>query len=148
MGPYEEDIVEGLVVKTLKSTDEGVAFVVEVEGKTIYFAGDLNHWHWEGESKQYNEEMANNYHKELALLPGHLDIAFVPVDPRLGSFYSLGAKDLVETVSVDMLVPMHMWKIIRYAVHYKKNSVIVSRMSFSWIQFHKHGGYNAVSFCT
>ncbi|MDK2860034.1 MAG: hypothetical protein PWP25_1220 [Sphaerochaeta sp.] len=110
MGPYEEDIVEGLVVKTLKSTDEGVAFVVEVEGKTIYFAGDLNHWHWEGESKQYNEEMANNYHKELALLPGHLDIAFVPVDPRLGSFYSLGAKDLVETVSVDMLVPMHMWE--------------------------------------
>ncbi len=124
MGPYEEDIVEGIVVKTLKSTDEGgVAFVVEVEGKTIYFAGgDLNHWHWEGgESKQYNEEMAENYHKELALLPSHLDLAFVPVDPRLGEFYSLGAKDLVQTVSVDTLVPMHMWKIIQYAVHYRKN---------------------------
>ncbi|MGH0052582.1 MAG: MBL fold metallo-hydrolase [Sphaerochaetaceae bacterium] len=110
MGPYEEDIVEGLVVKTLKSTDEGVAFVVEAEGKTIYFAGDLNHWHWEGESEQYNAQMAEAYHKELTLLPRHLDLAFVPVDPRLGPFYSLGAKELVNHVSVDTLIPMHTWE--------------------------------------
>ncbi len=109
MGPYEEDIVEGLVIKTLKSTDEGVAFIVEVEGKVIYFAGDLNHWHWDGESDEYNEAMAIAYHKELDRLPAHLDLAFVPVDPRLGSAYSLGAKDLVERVQVDMLVPMHAW---------------------------------------
>lgn len=109
VGPYEENIVEGVVVKTLKSTDEGVAFVVEVEGKSIYFAGDLNHWHWQGESEAYNEAMAEAYHKELELLPSHLDCAFIPVDPRLGDFYSLGAKDLVSRVAVDTLVPMHFW---------------------------------------
>ena len=35
-------------IQTLKSTDAGVAFLVECEGRTIYHAGDLNWWHWEG----------------------------------------------------------------------------------------------------
>ena len=40
-GTYE---LEGLRLATLKSTDEGVAFLVECEGKRIYHAGDLNCW--------------------------------------------------------------------------------------------------------
>lgn len=47
-----------LKVRTLKSTDVGVAFVVETEGKRIYHAGDLNWWHWTGESKYWNNNMA------------------------------------------------------------------------------------------
>ena len=35
-----------LKVRTFKSKDVGVAFVVETEGKRIYQAGDLNWWHW------------------------------------------------------------------------------------------------------
>lgn len=31
------------------STDEGVAFLVTAEGRTVFHAGDLNWWHWEGE---------------------------------------------------------------------------------------------------
>ena len=110
MGPYEEITVEDVAIRTLKSTDEGVAFVVQVEGKTIYHAGDLNHWHWEGESEAYNRQMQSDYYDELRLLPAKLDLAFVPVDPRLGPFYSLGAKDLVERVEVKTLIPMHFWK--------------------------------------
>ena len=100
MGPYEEVSIDEAAVRTLKSTDEGVAFVLQVDGKTIYYAGDLNHWHWEGESEAYNLQMKRDYYAELRLLPAKLDIAFVPVDPRLGPFYSLGAKDLVERVKV------------------------------------------------
>ncbi|NCC64501.1 MAG: MBL fold metallo-hydrolase [Spirochaetia bacterium] len=109
IGPNEETIIDALSLRTLRSTDEGVAFVIEVEGRTVYFAGDLNHWHWEGESDQYNEQMAADYHLQLEYLPRHLDLAFVPVDPRLGPFYSLGAKDLVQQVEVSTLVPMHFW---------------------------------------
>lgn len=110
MGPYEEVSIDEAAVRTLKSTDEGVAFVLQVDGKTIYYAGDLNHWHWEGESEAYNLQMKRDYYAELRLLPAKLDIAFVPVDPRLGPFYSLGAKDLVERVKVKTLIPMHFWK--------------------------------------
>ncbi len=109
LGPYEEADVEGVAIRTLKSTDEGVAFILEVEGKIIYFAGDLNHWHWNGESEAYNRQMEEDYHQELRLLPLALDVAFVPVDPRLEDAYSLGVKDLLERISVTHLVPMHLW---------------------------------------
>ena len=47
----------GAEIRTLRSTDEGVAFVVHYAGKTIYHAGDLNWWHWEGEpdEKKYRD---------------------------------------------------------------------------------------------
>jgi L-ascorbate metabolism protein UlaG (beta-lactamase superfamily) len=109
MGPHEQHEVAGVGIETLRSTDEGVAFVLEVGGKRLYYGGDLNHWHWEGESEAYNSAMARAYRAELDRLPAHLDIAFVPVDPRLGEAYSLGAKDLLERVAVDVLVPMHFW---------------------------------------
>ena len=51
----------GMKVETLKSTDEGVAFLVEAEGKTFYHAGDLNDWRWEGEDKAWNEKMEKDF---------------------------------------------------------------------------------------
>ena len=46
-----------LLIETLRSTDEGVAFVVKTAGHTIYHAGDLNWWHWEEETDTYNRFM-------------------------------------------------------------------------------------------
>jgi L-ascorbate metabolism protein UlaG (beta-lactamase superfamily) len=109
MGSHQRIEVEGLVARTLQSTDEGVAFLLEVEGKVIYFAGDLNNWFWEEEGEAYTSWMEREYHKELDRLPSAIDVAFVPVDPRLGKRYGLGARDLLERVSVSYLVPMHMW---------------------------------------
>lgn len=109
MGAHERSEVSGIVITTLRSTDEGVAFVLDVEGARIYYSGDLNHWHWAGESEAYNNAMAKAYRAELDRLPKSLDIAFVPVDPRLEEAYSLGAKDLVERVALKVLVPMHFW---------------------------------------
>jgi L-ascorbate metabolism protein UlaG (beta-lactamase superfamily) len=109
VGPHEKKEVGGLGIETLRSTDEGVAFVLTVGGRTLYYAGDLNHWHWSGESEAYNTQMAEAYRAELDRLPPALDVAFVPVDPRLQEAYSLGAKDLVERCNVSTLVPMHFW---------------------------------------
>ena len=48
--------VAGCEITCLKSTDEGVAFLVKCGEKTVYHAGDLNWWHWEEESATYNDE--------------------------------------------------------------------------------------------
>ena len=38
----EEITVDNMKIKTLESSDIGVAFLIEIEGKVIYHAGDLN----------------------------------------------------------------------------------------------------------
>ena len=53
---------DGIKVQTLHSTDEGVAFIVYMEDKVIYHAGDLNWWHWEEETESYNEQMLSLIH--------------------------------------------------------------------------------------
>jgi L-ascorbate metabolism protein UlaG (beta-lactamase superfamily) len=77
-------------------------------GKTVYHAGDLNWWHWEGEDPKWNAEMAEDYKKEIDKLKGiYIDIAFVPVDPRLGGSLLLGLDHLMRTAGVGLAVPMH-----------------------------------------
>ena len=101
--------LDKLKILTFKSTDEGIALVIEVEGKKIYYAGDLNHWHWEGEPEWWNAQMSKDYLAEIEKLPKKLDLAFVPVDPRLGKAFSLGSVELLAHSDVDLLVPMHFW---------------------------------------
>lgn len=96
------------IVETLRSTDEGVAFLVELDGLRIYHAGDLNWWHWEGEPDAYNRDMAANYHRQIALLGRNpINLAFVPVDPRLGEQYAWGLDYLMKTANVVCAAPMH-----------------------------------------
>lgn len=97
-------------MQTLKSTDAGVAFLVSCEGQMIYHAGDLNWWHWEGESDAYNAHMKTAYFKELENLKNiSIDVAFVPVDPRLGEQYYYGIDALARCADVKALIPMHCW---------------------------------------
>lgn len=99
---------EGIRVRTLKSTDEGVAFLVEANGVVIYHAGDLNWWHWEGEPKAWNNDMAARFKREMERLKGiRIDIAFLPTDPRQESHGLLGAEYFIEHVGAGVIFPMH-----------------------------------------
>ena len=110
MQPNEKKEVMGAEIRTLRSTDEGVAFVVHYAGKTIYHAGDLNWWHWEGEDKAWNNNMAANYKREIKELDGcGMDVAFVPLDGRLENAYYWGMKYFLEHVPVKAVFPMHCW---------------------------------------
>ena len=62
---YTEGRKAGLEIETFKSTDEGVAFWITCEGSTIYHAGDLNNWWWDGEDKAWNHNMEANYAQEM-----------------------------------------------------------------------------------
>lgn len=95
-------------VRTLKSTDEGVAFIVEVDGLKLYHAGDLNWWHWEGEPEGDNNAMAAAYKTEIDKLRGEtFDIAFVPVDNRLENEYLWGLDYFMKTADAKVIFPMH-----------------------------------------
>lgn len=108
-------------IRTLKSTDVGVAFAIQCENKNIYHAGDLNWWHWEGESEAFNKAQKRNYQEEIAqLAEQHFDVAFVPLDGRLESAYYLGMDYFLSTVDVDVAFPMHMWEDFSYIARYKK----------------------------
>ena len=100
----------GVTVETFPSTDEGVAWMVTVNGQSIFHAGDLNWWHWEGEDKAWNNNMAANYKREIKELDGcGMDVAFVPLDGRLENAYYWGMKYFLEHVPVKAVFPMHCW---------------------------------------
>ncbi|MGN0159221.1 MAG: MBL fold metallo-hydrolase [Brotaphodocola sp.] len=100
-----------LEVRTLRSTDEGVAFLVKAEGKTIYHAGDLNDWRWEGEPEEWNSRMKKHFHKYIEVLRGvRIDAAFIPLDPRQEKHYTLGMDYFLELADAKCVYPMHCWE--------------------------------------
>ena len=108
IGPGQTLAQPDFTVETLKSTDEGVAFLVEADGLRIYHAGDLNWWHWEGEPDDFNTDMASKYKAQVALLTGRpIDLAFVTLDPRLGEQYAWGFDYLMRTADIHHAIPMH-----------------------------------------
>ena len=97
-----------LTVRALKSTDAGAAFLVKADGFCIYHAGDLNWWDWESEPEADRKKMARDYREQIDLLRGEkVDIAFVPVDPRLENSCLLGLNYFMEAVGASLAVPMH-----------------------------------------
>ena len=117
LGPGEEFFFQKetgekvpVTVKAFKSTDEGVAFLIEAEGKVLYHAGDLNNWVWEGEPEEYNFRMSEAFHSELLKIAGnHIDVAFMLLDPRQGKDFYLGMDDFMHMVGADIVFPMHFW---------------------------------------
>ena len=115
VAPEQEYQLEGQRnLHTLRSTDLGVAFLLEEDGRLLYHAGDLNDWVWEEESDSYNEEMTANYRRQIQLLSETLngreiDTAFVVLDPRQEKDYDRGLCYFLEHIPVKAVYPMHYW---------------------------------------
>lgn len=102
--------IDNLKIKTLKSTDLGVAFVISADDKVIYHSGDLHYWVWQEESKQYNNNMEANYKREIEKIKNiNIDVAFVPLDPRQEDWFDKGIKFIIDNIKVKHIFPMHMW---------------------------------------
>lgn len=104
---------EDLTVHVFGSTDEGVSFGVEVAGKKIFHAGDLNLWHWTKENSKKEEAAAReffesefSYVKENFMAP---DVAMFPVDSRMKGDYAEGAKRCAKELMPKLFLPMHFW---------------------------------------
>lgn len=117
---HEKYKIDDIVVETLKSTDEGVAFIVSEKDGTIYHAGDLNWWHWDGEPKSWNRNMEVNFKREIDSMKGRkIDIAFVPLDPRQEEAYYMGMNYFIKNVGANEIYPMHFWGEPRIIDRYK-----------------------------
>lgn len=111
-----------IILKTLKSTDSGVAFLLTYLGKTIYHAGDLNLWLWKEESKQYNNNMKAMFEKQMEYLKDlSIDIAFAPLDPRQEEWSYMGLEYLFSTAKVRYAFPMHFWDQPEIIQHFKRD---------------------------
>lgn len=108
MNKYEEVIIDNIKVKTYGTTDRGLSYFVEVDGLSIYHAGDLNWWHWKDDSDEAHRKEEEDFKSEVdKIKEPHIDIVFFPVDPRLEEFSYLGGEYFVRTINPKLLVPMH-----------------------------------------
>ncbi|MCP1101547.1 L-ascorbate metabolism protein UlaG (beta-lactamase superfamily) [Aequitasia blattaphilus] len=106
----EIKLSDEFIIRTLPSTDEGVAFLINVDKKTLFHAGDLHWWHWNGETDLFNQEMERDYKKYIEEVKGeHIDFAFIPLDPRQQNAYYWGMLYFLENMDVSYVFPMHMW---------------------------------------
>ena len=100
----------GVTVETFPSTDEGVAFLVTADGQAVFHAGDLNWWHWEGEDPSWNRNMEVNFKRYTEPLRGRrMDIAMLPLDPRLGEDGFRGPAYFLDLAGIRRFLPMHQW---------------------------------------
>lgn len=108
MGPYEKLNINDLTIETLGSTDMGVSFLVKLEGSVIFFAGDLHWWYWDDDSKGEKRRMETAFKDEIERLKGQIiDLAFFPIDPRLGEFFHLGGEYFINEIHPKKLFPLH-----------------------------------------
>lgn len=113
-GDTVEGLPGGITVKAYGSTDVGVSYLVTLpDHKTIFHAGDLNYWHWQSESTA--EQVRKAYNKFVKVMTSlieevkSIDIAFFPVDPRMGQDFEEGARMFLSAVDVTYFIPMHFW---------------------------------------
>lgn len=108
MEPYEELELNNIKIKTFGSTDMGVSFLVNVDNINIFHAGDLNWWYWEEDTKKEKVDMEKAFKEEISKIKDfNVDIAFFPVDPRLGNAFSLGGEYFIKEVNPKYFIPMH-----------------------------------------
>lgn len=105
----EEFLVDDVKITTLESTDEGVAFLVETEEKTIYHAGDLHLWYWDDDTEEERQNMYGRYMAEMKKLEGrNIDAAFLVLDSRQSDDCAmLGLSIFNKLTNTKTIFPMH-----------------------------------------
>ena len=107
MGVDEEMELHGIKIHTSGSTDEGLSFEIEVEGKRVIHAGDLNNWVWPEDTAEERAQMNEDFLYYLSLFKKEPDVLMFPVDYRLKENYDLGVNQAVATLKPKLLFPLH-----------------------------------------
>jgi len=115
----QEEDNKHITMETIKSTDQGLAFLLKVCGQRIFHAGDLNCWVWESDSTNQVNHMKTKYKRVIEKLNGReIFLAMAPLDPRQGKYYKLSMDYLLNAVPVSYAVPMHLWEQYDYIDRY------------------------------
>ncbi len=113
-----------LKVTATGSNDSGVSWVVEVEGRSLFHAGDLCNWYARFLSEEkvpervYSDEFGEicpvaeekrflGELKDIHKIKDSFDLVMFPVDGRIGNGYTLGGRQFIQRFDVGLFVPMH-----------------------------------------
>lgn len=96
-------------------------FLIDLQGRRLFHAGDLNNWHWSEESTPQEIRKAEGDFlaevRELQQTAPAVDVAMFPVDSRIGKDYMRGAEQFVERIKITIFVPMHFSEDYQEATH-------------------------------
>ncbi len=96
-----------IILETIKTCKEGIAWLLNIAGKRIYYAGDMNWWVWETDSRQvFNQRTARFKHYMETLYNREIYLAFTGLIPAQGKYSRLGIEYLLNTADVANVVPM------------------------------------------
>jgi hypothetical protein len=97
-----------LSVQTLESNDEGVAFLVRAMGSRSTTRVTSTPGSGAVRPTKTRRPRSSSARSSRALLPGPVDLAFVPLDPRLKD-PAAGIAAFMDVVGARALFPMHYW---------------------------------------
>lgn len=116
---------DNISVLAFGSNDCGVSFMLDIEGKRFFHAGDLNNWYAKFLTDRYRGRKIYSYEfdceidpvederlylaelEDLKKVSSYFDVVLFPVDGRVGNGYMLGARQFIERFQVGLFVPMH-----------------------------------------
>ncbi len=107
LGPGDCLDYKDIKIKTSGSTDQGLSFEIELEGKKLIHVGDLNNWVWPEDTREERETMEKDFLNYLSVFSSQVDVLFFPVDYRLGENYCLGPDQAIEVLNPKLLLPLH-----------------------------------------
>ena len=108
-GTWSDDSIS---VWAMGSTDSGVSWIVETEGKRFFHAGDLNNWYAKfltddnPDQERYSFEMEETFNpiahekqflgelKDIRKITDSFDVVMFPIDGRVGNGYSTSLQAL------------------------------------------------------
>ncbi len=106
---YSEWQDDAIKVTSYDSTDVGISFLVETpSGARVFHAGDFNWWHWEDDTEENIALAEKVFRRQAKRMNGmEADVAFFPVDGRLGAAQEKGAIEFAARTKIKSFVAMH-----------------------------------------
>jgi L-ascorbate metabolism protein UlaG (beta-lactamase superfamily) len=103
--PHTNTTIDDITISTLKSTDDGSGFLINVDGLSIFYAGDHANWEDNDPEVSYFDEI--DY---IADISSMVDIAFIPVTTFSGlrpNCMTEGAIYAIKKLKPNVTFPMH-----------------------------------------
>ncbi|MBO7608715.1 MAG: MBL fold metallo-hydrolase [Muribaculaceae bacterium] len=113
---------ERIHVHAFNSTDAGVCFMVDIDGKRIFHAGDFTCWDMAENDEAASRKAKGDFEVILSAIAQHtsaIDVVMMPVVPNIGGDFAYGARRLLNTVNCDLFIPMHTWGRDREATQFE-----------------------------
>ncbi len=95
-------------IRALPSTGAGVALLVITKNETLFHAGELNLWLWDGMSEREVYDLTKAYKEYTSILRKYIiDVAFLTLDNRQKQYAFLNIDYLMQHFKIKNCIPMH-----------------------------------------